>query len=273
MAYSFKKRAAQAGIYQEGPIFMTIPLQTKIIYGPLESRRLGRSLGVNLLPSIQKLCTFDCLYCQYGDTRKLGVAKFPSLKQIEEETDAAFSYVKAKSIKIDWITFSGNGEPTIYPDFPSVVEILLCLRDKYLYEIPIGILSNSSTCHRPEIRQSLMKLDGRFMKLDAGLSKTYQALNKPTDPRSWDPMIQGLQSLHRIVLQSLFVTGRIDNTSDKEIDQWIKLIKTIKPEGVQVYTIQRKPEHTDVLPVSQEKLRAITTRVLDETHISAFIYD
>ncbi len=251
---------------------MTIPLQTEIIYGPLESRRFGCSLGVNLLPSTQKLCSFDCLYCQYGDTRKLGSIAFPSLEQIEKEADAAFSYAKTKGVAIDWITFSGNGEPTLHPDFSVAVELLLRLRDQYFYAVPIGILSNSSTCHRPEIRQSLMKLDGRFMKLDAGLPKTYHALNKPKDPGSWDPMIQGLRSLHRIVLQSLFVTGRIDNTSDKEIEQWIKLIRMIQPEGVQVYTIQRKPEHADVLPVSQEKLRAITRRVLDETHIPAFIY-
>ena len=252
---------------------MTIPLQTKIIYGPLESRRLGRSLGVNLLPSIQKLCTFDCLYCQYGDTRKLGAANFPSLKQIEEETDAAFSYVKAQGIKIDWITFSGNGEPTIHPDFPSVVEILLRLRDKYLYEVPVGILSNSSTCHRPEIRQSLAKLDGRFMKLDAGSPATFSALNKPVNPALWAEIIQGLQSFHRIVLQSMFVTGRVDNTSDPEIDAWIKLVRTIHPEGVHVYTVERKPEHLDVLPISKNKLQAIARRLMDQTHIPCFVYD
>ena len=221
----------------------------------------------------RKLCTFDCLYCQYGDTRKNGPVSFPALEQIEEEADAFFSTAKTKGLKIDWITISGNGEPTLHPDFEAAVEILVRLRDQYLYAVPIGILSNSSTCHRPEIRQSLLKLEGRFMKLDAGLSSIFNVLNKPSDPDSWNRIIHGLYELHRIVLQSMFVTGRVDNTSDEEIAQWIKLVHYIQPEGVQVYTVERRPEHADILPVFKEKLQTIADRLTRQTRIPAFVYD
>ena len=252
---------------------MTIPLQTQIVYGPLNSRRFGNSLGINLLPDTQKLCTFDCLYCQYGDTRKTGHIVFPSLEQIEEEADAIFPALKSKGVKIDWITLSGNGEPTLHPDFESVVEILLRLRDQYLYAVPVGILSNASTCHRQEIRQALSRLEGRFMKLDAGRLSTFNALNKPSDPDAWNRVMEGLHQLHGIVLQSMFVTGRLDNTSDEEVEEWIKIIHNIRPEGVQVYTVERTPEHPDVLPVPQETLQTIANRLMDRTRIPAFVYD
>jgi len=139
--------------------------------------------------------------------------------------------------------------------------------------VPIGILSNASTCDQPRIRESLLKLDGRFMKLDAGSSATFAALNRPSGSGAWDRIVHGLSQLPRIVLQSMFVTGRVDNTSDKEIEEWIKVVHTIKPEAVQVYTIQRKPEHPDILPVTKEKLQMIACRLTNETHIPAMVYD
>ena len=204
---------------------MTIPLQTGIVYGPMKSRRFGRSLGINLLPENRKVCTFGCLYCQYEDAEKESFAEFPSLEQIEEEADAFFSC--SISAPYDWITIAGNGEPTLYPQFSEAVEILSRLRDQYLYGVPIGILSNASTCGIREIHNALMKLDGRFMKLDAGEKKTFEALNRPRKTDQWTEIIHGLHDLKRCVIQSMFITGSLDNTSEKEISEWIKIINYI----------------------------------------------
>ena len=252
---------------------MTIPLQTGIIYGPMDSRRFGRSLGINLLPENRKICTFECLYCQYGEPEKVKPSGFPSLEQIEKETDFFFSCAKIDAAQYDWITIAGNGEPTLHPDFEEAVDILIRLRDQYFYETPLGILSNSSTCHRPEIQQSLMKLDGRFMKLDAGRAATFKTLNQPGPADTWARIVLGLRRMRRIVIQSMFVAGRVDNTSEEEIEAWIKILNEIQPEGVQVYTIDRSPQHSDILEVSRDRLREIARRLTDKTHIPAFLYD
>ena len=251
---------------------MTIPLQTGIIYGPMSSRRFGRSLGVNLLPENRKICTFECLYCQYDEAQQIKPSDFPSLEQIEEEADAFFSY-SSNNNAYDWIMIAGNGEPTLHPDFEEAVEILSRLRDEYLYDVPIGILSNSSTCHKSEIQRSLFKLEGRFMKLDAGCQKTFEALNQPASAGAWTRMVHGLYEMRRIVIQSMFVTGVVQNTSEEAIEAWIKMVHYIQPEGVQIYTLDRSPRHPDIHEAPQETLQAIARRLTDETRIPAFLYD
>ena len=251
---------------------MTIPLQTGIVYGPMNSRRFGKSLGVNLLPDARKICSFDCLYCQYSAAETHHSSDFPSLEQIKEEAGAFFSTAKSGDISYDWITIAGNGEPTLHPHFEEAVKILAGLRDQYLYAVPIGILSNASTCHKPEIRRSLLMLDGRFMKLDAGRQQTFEALNQPASRDAWTCMIRGLNEIKPIVLQSMFVAGRVDNTSAEEIDEWIKIIQRIQPEGVQIYTLDRSPQHPDVLPAAKETLENIARCLTDKTRIASFVY-
>src|SRR3989338_1461915 len=147
---------------------MTIPLQSSVVYGPIDSRRFGKSLGINLLPSDQKICSFDCLYCQYGETAINKLGSFPDLGHIHEEVQERLIKSKENKEGLSWIMIAGNGEPTLHPQFHEAVKLLLSLREAYAPAVPIGILSNSSTCHRPDIQDSLLKLDGRFMKLDAG---------------------------------------------------------------------------------------------------------
>lgn len=239
----------------------------------MKSRRFGKSLGVNLLPGAKKICSFDCLYCQYSAAETHRSSDFPSLEQIEKEVAAFFSTAKSGDISYDWITIAGNGEPTLYPQFEEAVKILMGLRDQYLYAVPIGILSNASTCHRPEIQRSLLKLDGRFMKLDAGCQRTFEALNQPVSREAWTCMIRGLSEIKPIVLQSMFVTGRVDNTSADEINEWIKIVQHIQPQGVQIYTLDRSPQHPEVLPAAKETLENIARRLTDNTRIPSFVYD
>ncbi|MBI2095990.1 MAG: radical SAM protein [Candidatus Omnitrophica bacterium] len=251
---------------------MTIPLQTGVMYGPLESRRFGKSLGVNLLPSDQKVCSFDCLYCQYGRTRLGKPVRFPEAAEVEEEASRFFSSAGDRREEIRWIMIAGNGEPTLHPEFPKIVRMLKSLRDRWFPQVPIGILSNSATCHWTDIHDSLSLLDGRFMKLDAGSPDVLGAVNQPLNKNIWPQMIGGLYRLRHIVLQSLFVRGDTDNTSEKIVEDWIHTVAYIRPESVQLYTIDRPPAEGSVQSVERTRLEAIAARLREKTQIPSFVF-
>ena len=251
---------------------MTIPLQTGIVYGPLESRRFGKSLGINLLPSEQKVCSFDCLYCQYGRTRVQKPISFPEAAKVEEEVSRSFASAKDRGEAIHWIMIAGNGEPTLHPEFPKIVHTLRLLRDRWFPGVPIGILSNSATCHWADIHDSLSLLDGRFMKLDAGSPDVLGAVNQPLNKSLWPQMIGGLYRLRNIVLQSLFIRGMADNTSEKAVEDWIDAVGYVRPESVQLYTIDRPPAEESVQSVEKTALEAIAVRLREKTKIPAFVF-
>lgn len=251
---------------------MSLALQQGVVYGPLTSRRFGNSLGINLLPDDQKVCLFDCVYCQYGPTDMYRKIIFPKLDQIEGEGGAAFSSAQRSGLKVDWIMIAGNGEPTLHPDFPEAVQLISDLRDRYLPKVPLGILSNSSTCYKMKIREGLMKLDGRFMKLDAGSSSLFQTINEPLTAFQWDKIVKGLCRLERIVLQSMFVTGAVDNTGSGDLTDWIKTVRAIKPHSVQIYTVDRPTRDQGILPVSKEVLARISQVLTKETRIPSIVF-
>ncbi len=247
-----------------------IKLQSGIVYGPVVSRRFGKSLGINLLPANAKVCTFDCVYCQYKDSPGgRGFADFP---EIYAQLLSDFERIRDQKIKIDWIMLSGNGEPTLHPDFADIVDSLLTLRDVYFPKTPLGILSNSSTCHKKEIRDALSKLDGRFMKLDAGSLYIFHDVNRPFTTLSWGDVIQGLSDLPNVVLQSMFVTGKVDNTGEKAVDDWIEAVRCIRPSEVQIYTVDRMPQDAGILPADEKKLKTISDKLKAKTHIQSTVY-
>ncbi len=251
---------------------MTIPLQVGIIYGPLNSRRFGSSLGINLLPGDQKVCSFDCVYCQYDQAQPGRRVVFPSLERIKEDVGAFFSAVKEKKQKIDWITIAGNGEPTLHPQFSDVVQALIELRDKYIKGTPIGILSNSTTCHLAKIWESLSKLDGCFMKLDAGSENICNALNHPKAAAQWERMTEGLRQLKNITLQSMFIKGAADNSTAEAVEEWVNLVDSIKPKAVQIYTIDRSPRDAGIQAVSKERLEEIGALLTRKTGVEALVF-
>ena len=248
----------------------TVTLQPGIVYGPVDSRRFGKSLGINLLPAGFKVCSFDCVYCQYKD--EPGKPKFPDFGEIYTQLSSDFERVRDGKIKVDWIMLSGNGEPTLHPEFSDIVESLLTLRDLYFPKTPIGILSNSSTCHKDDIRRALSMLDGRFMKLDAGSLYMFHDVNRPYTTLAWGDVIEGLCSLSDVTLQSMFVTGKVDNTDEKAVDDWIEAVQCIRPVEVQIYTIDRKPQETGILPVDEEKLKAISEKLKMKTLMPSTVY-
>ena len=248
----------------------TIPLQSGIVYGPVDSRRFGKSLGINLLPASSKVCSFDCVYCQYKEGP--GGQGFASFPEIYTQLLADFERIRDQKIKVDWVMLSGNGEPTLYPEFSELVDSLLTLRELYFPKTSLGILSNSSTCHKKEIRNALSKLDGRFMKLDAGSLYIFHDVNRPFTPLLWGDVIEGLCNLPDVVLQSMFVTGKVDNTDEKAVNDWIEAVECIRPLEVQIYTVDRTPQEAGILPVDEGKLKVISNRLRMKTLIPSIVY-
>ena len=251
---------------------MTIPLQKDIIYGPLKSRRFGTSLGVNLLPKNKKICNFNCVYCQYSQSRLTKNAVFPTVQEIEEEMTQFALKAKKQGRAIDWITIAGNGEPTLHPKFPEVVKRLLSVRDAFLPGVPVGILSNSSTCHRLEIRQALARLDGRFMKLDAGSPAVFKNINRPLGFAEWGEVASGLRELKNIVLQSLFFEGDERNIAPSQVGDWINAVGRIQPKSVQIYTIDRPTQLEGLRPVSKDSLQRIASDMTRQTGVPGDVY-
>ncbi len=255
---------------------MTIPLQRHIAYGPVASRRLGRSLGVNVLPEGSKVCNFNCPYCQYGWTPPIvrerldGNARlaWPPVRAIVESVDEAL----ARNPEIDRITLAGNGEPTLHPDFGGIAEGLRAVRDSRAPRARLAILSNASTCMDRHIAAALSVLDECYMKLDAGDDVMLRRMNGgPVPIRS---VIDGLSALPGVTLQALFTrdaAGRIDNTTADAVGRWLDAVRTIRPKAVHVYTIDRDPAWGRLERVPRAELEAIAAR-LDREGIPALVF-
>lgn len=253
---------------------MTIPLQAGIVYGPVKSRRLGASLGINILPDALKVCNFNCPYCQYGwtpaDPKGLAVPEesWPLPETIAEAVDAAL----ARNGAIDRITLAGNGEPTLHPDFRAVVERLRSVRDRRARHARLAILSNASTISDPDIVAALLRLDERYMKLDGGDQATLRALNGSMVPIA--EIVEGLGRLDGVILQSMFTRdamGKIDNTTPRAIDAWLSAVRRVGPRAVHVYTIDRSPAWKPLQAVPRAELEALAERVR-ALKISALVF-
>ena len=254
-------------------------LQSGTVYGPIHSRRYGHSLGINPLPVSYKFCDFDCVYCQYGWTPRPGSdvrktdERLKSAAQLLSEIETSFTHMIAQGTPVNVITIAGNGEPTLHPEFLNLVRGLGRLRDQYYPGVRIGILSDSSQCHRAEIKQGLELLEDRCMKLDAGNEATIERVNKPVGGFDLKRTLEALRALDRVIVQAMFVCGDYDNTQDEDIQSWIKAVCFVRPISVQVYTIDRPPADRDLRPVPQDRLSAIAKRLESESGIRTEVFD
>lgn len=266
---------------QKLPVFGTngYPLQDGSVYGPIHSRRYGYSLGINPLPVTYKFCDFDCVYCQYGwtpragsETQKTGETLKP-LAKLLREIEVSFQKMTDEKIPVNVITIAGNGEPTLYPEFLELVTGLLEFRDSYYPRIPVGILSDSSQCHRSNIKEALEMLDERCMKLDAGDLHTIKKINKPVGNFDLKRTLEALKSLRKVTIQSLFVQGSYDNTKSEQIHHWIEAIHFVQPSAVQVYTVDRPPADRKIKAVPIIKLNELAELCRNKTGISTEVFD
>jgi len=242
----------------------------KIVFGPVKSRRLGVSLGINLLPATKKLCNFNCIYCECGWTGNSEEVKsyLPERDEVYKALEKKLSEMKEENRPPDVITFAGNGEPTLHPDFPGIIDDCIELRNKYFPLARIAVLSNSSTITIPRIKEALLKVDQNILKLDSGFDLTVRIHNQPRVNTRVAELIENLQKFNgQLIIQTLFLRGMykgkvIDNTTPEEIEAWLKAIEMIKPYEVMIYTISRDtPEGGELAKVPPAELKRIARMV------------
>jgi Fe-S oxidoreductases len=242
----------------------------EIIFGPVRSRRLGVSLGINLLPTKRKICNFNCIYCECGWTRDIekAVSHLPRREEVYNALESKLSELNKKSIIPDVITYAGNGEPTLHPDFPGIIDDSIILRDKYFKKTRIAVLSNATTISNPLIKNALLKVDQNILKLDSAFDSTIKIHNQPRVNVNVEELINNLIGFDgKLIIQTLFLRGIyngkvVDNTTQVEIREWLKAIERIKPSEVMIYTISRDtPEDARLKKVPLNELKEIAALV------------
>jgi wyosine [tRNA(Phe)-imidazoG37] synthetase (radical SAM superfamily) len=247
---------------------MSTFLFNEIIFGPVSSRRLGVSLGINLLPTDYKFCTFNCVYCECGWTLKAEKKiQLPSREEVKAELEKVLQDYSEKGKEINSITFAGNGEPTIHPDFALVIDDTIELRNLWMPEANISVLSNASQLNKTKVTDALKKIDQNILKLDAGTEKTYRLINQAQEHIKFDHIIDYLKSFDgNLIIQTLFIRGEyngesFDNTKDVEVNAWLQLLKEIQPQSVMLYPIERDTPTQGLKKVDQKTLNEIAEKV------------
>lgn len=246
---------------------MTI-LFSSPIFGPVHSRRLGVSLGINLLPEDGKVCTFDCIYCECGlNAGNRPKHKLPTREQVREALEDRLQDMRQNGPAPDVLTFAGNGEPTAHPHFPEIIEDTLALRDKYFPDAKVSVLSNSTFIHRPAVFEALNKIDNNILKLDTVDEAYIRELDRPSGKYSVASIIEGMKAFKgNCIVQTMFLKGSyqgkdMDNTSDKYVLPWLEAVEEIAPSQVMIYTIDRETPVHDLKKATHEELDRIAALI------------
>jgi wyosine [tRNA(Phe)-imidazoG37] synthetase (radical SAM superfamily) len=242
----------------------------KIIFGPVKSRRLGVSLGINLLPGRKKVCNFNCIYCECGWSQSVETegGYLPRRSEVYEALASRLQEMKVRDQKPDVITFAGNGEPTLHPDFRGIIDDSIILRNRFFPDTKIAVLSNSTTITNPSVRDALLKVDMNILKLDSAFDLTIKIHNQPKVNVRVDELIENLKKFNgKLIIQTLFLRGNskgkeIDNTTPEEIEAWLTALEKIRPSEVMIYTFSRDtPEGDKLKKVPVEELKLIAKKV------------
>jgi wyosine [tRNA(Phe)-imidazoG37] synthetase (radical SAM superfamily) len=242
----------------------------EIIFGPVKSRRLGVSLGINLLPAKRKFCNFNCIYCECGWTNDIEkeISHLPTRREVYKALELRLTEMTVKKQAPDVITYAGNGEPTLHPDFAGIIDDSISLRNKYFPNAKIAVLSNSTTIAKPLVKEALLRVDMNILKLDSAFDSTVKIHNQPGVSLNVKELIENLAGFNgKLIIQTLFLCGNckgkaVDNTTPEEIDGWLKAIEKIKPQEVMIYTISRDtPEGGQLSKVPVPELRRIAALV------------
>jgi wyosine [tRNA(Phe)-imidazoG37] synthetase (radical SAM superfamily) len=243
----------------------TLPLETGIVYGPIRSRRLGLSLGVNILPTRYKLCSFDCVYCHYGHTHVKTMHPTPQGLPWSGEVLRAVRLALQRFPNVDYITFSGNGEPTLHPAFPQIAAAIHGLRDDLAPHVKLALFSNGTTVHLERVRRALVYFDLPMLKLDAGDAESLAAINRPAPEVGWQAVIDGLKQVPNPVIQSVLIDGAMSNVSGATFEAWVAALAEIKPAQVLIYSTDYPVPEAGVERVLPYVLRCIAGDVRERT--------
>ena len=232
----------------------------QIAYGPIHSRRLGTSLGMELMPLAHKLCTFNCVYCECGWNTPVSHPKLPTRAEVKEAFEARLK----EGLDLDVITFSGNGEPTLHPDFLGIIEDTCALRDQYCPKAKVSVLSNSTQLGRPDVVQALRLCDNRILKLDAATDEMMRRIDLPVNEHltvkqiiEWLAQFNGDFTLQTCFLRGEHAGQRIDNTTPEELEAWYKAVETLHPKQIMIYVIDRKTPEENLTKISREEMETI----------------
>ena len=254
-------------------------LFNKIIFGPIHSRRLGNSLGINLMPEDIKLCTFNCVYCEcgWGRTSEVQYDKLLHADVMLPILEQRFKELHDKGAVIDSITYSGNGEPTLHPEFEAITDHIIALRNQYFPHTIISCLSNSTQLYREDVLRALKKIDNPMLKLDAGTQCMFNIINKPFHEIDIEDISDKLcQFDGKLTIQTLFLRGesngqKVDNTSEEEVSAWLQRIHKIHPHTVMLYPIDRETPEKMLTKIDKAELETIAVRIR-EMGIKTLIY-
>lgn len=249
---------------------MILPLQNGILYGPINSRRLGKSLGINIMPFSYKLCSFNCVYCHYGLTDVLTLTMTKYLKDLPKNTEVLDDVERAmrSNIEFDYITFSGNGEPTLHPYFGDIVRGVMELRNKYRPGVKIALLSNSTGLKFEEVRKVLTLIDLPVFKLDAGDSTLFKKINRPTIDVNFDEIVIVLKQVEGIYIQTVIMDGNPSNVGEDALDTYFERLAVIKPVEAHIYSLDRPVPNESIKKVSPERLEEIAKHGLEKIGIT-----
>ena len=235
------------------------------IFGPVHSRRLGISLGINLLPADGKVCSFDCIYCECGFNKDhRPTLPMPTREEVAKALEAKLQQMKHDGQMPDVLTFAGNGEPTCHPHFAEIIGDTIRLRNQYCPDAKVSVLSNSTMIHRAEVHDALMRVDNNILKLDTIDMAFISQVDQPNGTYDVNAIIERMKAFNgHVIIQTMFLKGDgIDNTTDHYVRPWLEAVKVIAPSQVMIYTIDRETPDHSLLKATHEELDAIRDRVI-----------
>jgi wyosine [tRNA(Phe)-imidazoG37] synthetase (radical SAM superfamily) len=245
------------------------------IFGPIHSRRLGTSLGVNLTPDDGKICSFDCLYCEAGfNAQGVGTTGFAKRTDVAQKLEAKLLEIHVSGGNLDVITFSGNGEPTLHPEFPAIVDDVMSLRDRFFPEAKVSVLTNSTRIFDDKVCQALRRVDNNILKLDSAIDATIRLIDRPNSPEfTAEKVIDRLSQFSATgIIQTMMLRGQwegqqIDNTTDREVEALIEAYRKIAPREIMLYSLDRPTPARTLEKIPPEELRAIGQRIQEASGI------
>jgi len=242
-------------------------LREKTVFGPIQSRRLGNSLGINLLPQEGKLCNFDCIYCECGWNKDgLDDRTIPTAAQVRSALEDKLSACMLEGVPIDSITFSGDGEPTLNPDFPEIIRDTIKLRDAYYPSAKVSVLSNATRISRPAVFEALRLVDNPILKLDAPTNGLVELINHPQGEFDVENLVEDLEKFEgNFILQTMFLrSADFDSSSPEVLEGWKKIVRRLKPREVMVYTIARPTPQSGLEKFSEKEMREMVQDLINE---------
>ena len=242
-------------------------LREETVFGPIFSRRLGSSLGINLLPEKGKICNFDCIYCECGWNRDgRDDTVLPTAAKVRDDQERMLVKLQKEGTPVDSITFSGDGEPTLNPEFPQIIDDTLRLRDLYYPQAKVSVLSNATRVHLPEVFAALRKVDNPIMKIDAPTNELVAKINNPAPGYDVQRVIEALKQFGGdFVLQTCMLRSPdFDSSKPEVVGPMMDIVRQLKPREWMVYTIDRPTPMQGLQKFSPNEMKALVKPVIDE---------